>query len=292
MNRRRRRRPIIKPKNKNKRKRKRRDNNKVKRKRRKIQSDLTNNSKTNEQKIRSINRFKSPNLGDLYLGLHGINPIDDSFEKYESHIPEKNSSNVDNLILHYKNDFGFRLFRYPEQLMFISKQVGLKSKYSNMTDPVLDEKTNRLQIEFFTNFKKNIINLMKFPKDSDRKVSKDVIKLIANNLHEHVKMSQTSYAFRYAILKLIQINSNARNLIKQMIPKIKFETLMFLLNNTMQSKNSVGIENQTHEENNPNIIIDYILTISWAYSMNFGLLIEEGKDPIRLSNTLNKLQQK
>lgn len=239
---------------------------------------------TREQKIDRINRFKPPNVGDLFTGLHDITKIP---IKYQSHIPEKHGSNIDNLIEKYESDFIFRLLFYPEQLMYIAKQIKYKG---SMEDPVLDEETNYIQIKLFRTFKKKIQAEMKFPKESDRKVSPEIIAVLSESITNHIIMSRSSYSFRYAILRLIQINEGVQNLVKQMVPLLKFNTLMFLLNNTMQTRYSIGIENQIHEENNTNIINDYVLTVSWAYPMNLGLFLEEGKEPIRLSNSIHKLK--
>jgi hypothetical protein len=242
---------------------------------------------TPDKKVEIINRFKKPNLADLYLGLHGITktPIN---KKYESHIPDKHSSNVENLISRYQSDFIFRLLYYPKQLMFIAKQMKFGG---SMIDPVLDGRTNDLQIRLFKTCKNNILESMVFPKGSDKRASPELISILSNSLTNHVIMSRSTYHFRYVLLNLIKINENIRELVKQMIPPLNFSTLMFILENILQTKYSVGVENQIHEENNTNIIIETILTISWAYPMNFGLFIEEGKEPIRLGNSLHKLQQ-
>jgi len=133
-----------------------------------------------------------------------------------------------------------------------------------------------------------VMKNISFPEDSDRKVPKDKLKLVSRSLAEHVAHSQQKCYFQFLIFKLIYINHDVRKLVRKMMPpdkdQIKFRTLMYLLGNLFQNSKSIGIDNQIHDENKFNKIHSFVMTMSWAYPMNFGLLIEEGKPQIRLKN--------
>lgn len=213
-------------------------------------------------------RFSKPTISDLFMEFHGIK----TDMKYLSNIPGRNSSTVDILINdYYTKDFIFRLMFFPDQLMFIAKQVKFGG---SMVDKVLDDRTNKLQKELFDNISSMIIKEITFPIGSDRAVPNNDLKLIARSLTEHVIYSKTTYHFRYAILKLIFINSSVKEHVRKMIPELKFNTLIRLLENIFQAGDSTGIELQIHTENDGSKMITLIHTFCWAYMINFGMLIE------------------
>lgn len=240
-------------------------------KRRKVTNNIKKKQKQNKNDSKT-SRLVKVSLSDAILGISGIK-IDDRSNRFFNKIPETRTSSTKPMLKMYRSDFIYRLLFFPRKLMYLA---GTDKESAH--DPLLDEKTNKIQNYLLHNCKKLIEKSMEFPESCDRRVSIIEIKTLSDSIQEHIRRSQNVYYFRFLILRLIHTTPQVRELVKEMMPPLKFSVLIYQLNSTLKTDKNIGIEMQLHPELKFNKIVDYILELAPRYMFNYGIVFLEGSD--------------
>lgn len=233
----------------------------MKRKRKKYREDTTK-----ERRVKA-------DVNELKKKLKGFDKVKVP-DKLASETYDTNSTSRENHFYNYKTDFIYRLLFETRQMMVIAACIHMKE---HVADPELSEEVNDIQYSIFSSLEEKIFENIKFkPNDihSDKYVPVELSKMIAKNLTEHYMFSKSCYHFVFNILNLINILDSVKLLVKRMVPKTKWITLIKLLKDIKpvmyEMSSDEIIFNKIHET-----VEDFKI----KYMTNYGMLIteEEGK---------------
>ncbi|MHA1682407.1 MAG: hypothetical protein ACTSUE_15830 [Promethearchaeota archaeon] len=249
-----------------------------------------------EEEEESTVRIQRPSL-DVILSKLSLN--NSARLPLQSRVPTVKNCSTKLTLKYYKSDFIYRVLYYPEQMMYIAQYAHLwkiaqkksinpmvskeereenkekKLRYlSETVDPLLSKEENNMQLLLFTDCERIMNKEMEVPKLYEKyNVLEDTNKL-AKKLRQTLQSAQNTFEFRYVILRIILTSNSIREHVRPYIPKIKYETLIYLLECMFVTERSSGVEGVLlFEENKFNKITSLILSFQTKYMMNFGKLL-------------------
>ena len=107
---------------------------------------------------------------------------------------------------------------------------------------------------------------------------------LAKDIEQHLICSKNDFYFMFTILRLIHTVPKIKAMVEHMVPVQSFKTLVYLLNKLFMTEGPNYIENNIYDENKFNQIVTLLMSFLVLYMSNFGLVIQENKEPRRLKN--------